>query len=235
MTTTDGTSINGISTGQPEIDLQIGSGIPRGSLAMIEGNHAAGKSVLCEHLTYSALQAGSSVAFYTSETGSPSLIQRMNSLGMDVLDQFLLGKLRILPLELAEFYPRPDELLETVREHIMALPPQFDFVLVDTLTSFLPRCTRSDLLDFFVECRRMCAEGKTIVLTLDSRASLERITADLSRWCDIHLKLQMEAVMVQRVVKALEVVKTGHGPGKSRSKVHFEVHDGVGIHMVRPQ
>lgn len=235
MSTIDAATITGISTGQPEIDRQIGNGIPRGSLTLIEGNHGAGKSVLCEHLTYNALQAQSSVAFYTSESDSPSLISRMNSLRLDVLDHFLTAKLRVFPLELTEFYPRADELLETVREHIRALPTQFDFVLVDTLTSFLPRCTRSNLLDFFIECRQMCAEGKTILLTLDTRASLARITADLSKWCDIHLRLQMEAVMVERVVKALQVVKTGHAAGKSNSKVHFEVHDGLGIHVVRPR
>jgi hypothetical protein len=33
----------------------------------------------------------------------------------------------------------------------------------------------------------------------------------------------------------LNVVKTGHGAGKNNSKVHFEVHDGLGIHIVRPK
>jgi archaellum biogenesis ATPase FlaH len=159
----------------------------------------------------------------------------MTSLRLDVLEHFLLGKLLVFPLELTEFYPRADELLETVREHIMALPAQFDFVLVDTLTSFLPRCGKSNLLDFVIECRQMCAAGRTIVLTLDSRTSLGRITADLSEWCDIHLRLQMEAVTVERVVKALQVVKTVHAAGKSNSKVHFEVHDGLGISIVRPK
>lgn len=235
MPTIDATSIAGISTGQHEIDLQIGEGIPKGSLTLIEGKHAAGKTVLCEHLTYNALHARSSVAFYTSETGSPSLISRMTSLRLDVLDHFLLDKLRIYPLELTEFYPKADELLETVLEHIIALPPEFDLVVVDTLTSFLPRCTKSNLLNFFIECRRLCQEGKTIVLTLDSRTSLSQITADLAQWCDIHLSLQMEAVVVERVVKALKVVKTGHPAGKNSSKVHFEVHDGLGIHPVHPK
>lgn len=236
--TTNETSIAGtpatISTGQREIDLQIGDGIPKGSLTLIEGKHAAGKTVLCEHVTYNALHAQSSVAFYTSSPSSPSLISRMTSLHLDVLDHFLLDKLRIFPLELTEFYPKPDDLLDTVLEHIIALPQEFDFVVVDTLTSFLPRCSKSNLLNFFIECRQLCAQGKTIVLTLDSRASLSNITAELSEWCDIHLSLQMEAVLVERVVKALQVVKTGHPAGKSSSKVHFEVQDGLGIYTVRP-
>ena len=82
----------GISTGQHEIDRCIGDGIPKGSLTLSEGNHAAGKTVLCQNLTYSALHEKSSVAFYTSETSSPSMISRMSSLRMDVLDYFLLDQ-----------------------------------------------------------------------------------------------------------------------------------------------
>ena len=124
MQTIDANSFAGISTGQREIDLQIGNGIPKGSLTLIEGKHAAGKTVLCQHLTYNALHAQSSVAFYTSETGSPSLVSRMASLRLDVLDHFLLDKLRIFPLELTEFYPKADELLETVLDDPTLNEPQ---------------------------------------------------------------------------------------------------------------
>ena len=44
----------GLTTGREEIDRQMGGAIPWGSLTLIEGKHAAGKSVLCQHLTYSA-------------------------------------------------------------------------------------------------------------------------------------------------------------------------------------
>ena len=89
-----------ISTGKAEIDQQMGGGIPWGSLTLVEGKHGTGKSVFCQHLVHSTLGAGKAVAFYSSETGSPSLISQMSSLGLDVLDYFLLDKLRVFPLEL---------------------------------------------------------------------------------------------------------------------------------------
>ena len=202
----------GISTGQHEIDRCIGDGIPKGSLTLIEGNHAAGKTVLCQNLTYSALHDKSSVAFYTSETSSPSMISRMSSLRMDVLDYFLLDQLRIFPIELTKFYPAPDELLDTLLEHMMALPAEFDFIAVD-----------------------MCSQGKTIIITLDSRRSLSQLTAELQPLCDVHLKLRMEAVLVEKVVKVLNVVKSPQSSSSKHNKVHFDVLDGVGIHTVFPK
>jgi flagellar protein FlaH len=146
------------------------------------------------------------VAFYTSELGSPSLLTRMASLRLDVMDHFLLDRLRIFPLELTEIYPEPDELLQVLLEHMVALPPEFQLVVVDSLTSFLPRCSQSTILNFFIECRQLCSLGKTIVLTLDSRPLISSIATAMYPWCDIHLQLQMEAVMLERVVKALRVL-----------------------------
>jgi len=225
----------GISTGQHEIDRCIGDGIPRGSLTLIEGKHAAGKTVLCQNLAYSVLQNKSSVAFYTSETSSPSMISRMSSLGLDVLDYFLLDKLRIFPIELTKFYPAPDELLVSLLEHMTALPTEFNLIAVDTLTSYLPRCSKSTILDFFVECRQMCSQGKTIVITLDSRRSLSQLAAELQPLFDVHLKLKMEAVLVEKVVKVLKVAKSTQGSSSTPKKVHFDVLDGVGIHTVFPK
>ena len=49
-------------------------------MTLVEGKHGTGKSVFCQHLVHSALVSGKSVAFYSSETGSPSLISQMSSL-----------------------------------------------------------------------------------------------------------------------------------------------------------
>jgi flagellar protein FlaH len=219
-----------------EIDRQLGGGFPWGCVALVEGKHAAGKTVLCQHLTHSALQTPSSMAFYTSELGSPSLLTQMASLHLDVMDHFLLDRLRIFPLELTELYPEPDELLQVLLEHIVTLPPEFQLIVVDSLTSFLPRCSQSTILNFFIECRQLCSQNKIIVLTLDSRPLISSIATAMYPWCDVHLQLQMEAVMVQRVVKALRVLKnTGEKAENATTKVHFEVQEGLGINVLWPK
>jgi hypothetical protein len=46
----------------------------------------------------------------------------------------------------------------------------------------------------------------------------------------------MEAVMVERVVKVLRVLKgSGDSPVDKAGKVHFEVQDGLGINVLWPK
>jgi archaellum biogenesis ATPase FlaH len=163
---------------------------------------------------------------------SPSLITRMASLGLDVLDYFLLDQLRIFPLEVSEDYSRPTELLETLLRHMADLPPDFQFIVVDSSDLFIPHCGKTSVLDFFRECRQLCLRGKTVVVTLAPGPSVNSIANQLSPWCDIHLQLKLETVMVERVVKALEVFKPREEPRGSIAKVNFEVQAGQGIRII---
>lgn len=223
---------SGISTGSVEIDRHIGQGVPWGSVTVLEGRHGAGKSVLCQHLTYSALKAQSGVAFYTSDTASPSLIGQMKSLGLDVLDQFLNDQLRIHPLEISEDYPRPTDVLNLLLRHILALPPEFELVVIDSLTPLLPFCNKDEILDFYFHCHQLSREGRTIVTVLDTRAMSLSLSEPLYSWCDIHLRLRMEVVTVERVVKALDVFKPVGEHLESTPTINFDVEPGHGIRTV---
>ena len=225
----------GLSTGRAEMDRQMGGAIPWGSLTLIEGKHATGKSVLCQHLTYSALQSDSGVAFYTSETGSPSLISQMGSLGLDVMDHFLLDKLRIFPLELPDQRSEAANHLGMLLRHIADLPQEFEFVVVDSLTPLLPHCPSDALAEFFAGCRQICREGKTIALTLDPRLLVTSVGDQIPFWCDVHLRLRLETVTVERVVRAMDVFKPVHqGEGHS-PKINFDVHPGQGMTIIWPK
>ncbi len=88
-----------IITGVSEVDEKLGGGIPVGSLCLIEGHSDAGKSVLCQHLSYGTLGSGQiSVAYYTTENTIKSLIAQMDSLSLYTLDHFLSDHFRIYPL-----------------------------------------------------------------------------------------------------------------------------------------
>lgn len=225
----------GLSTGRAEIDRQMGGAIPWGSLTLIEGKHATGKSVLCQHLTYSALQSDSGVAFYTSETGSPSLISQMGSLGLDVMDHFLLDKLRIFPLELPDQRSKAANQLDILLRHIVGLPPEFEFVVVDSLTPLIPHLPAEALAEFFTGCRQLCRVGKTIALTLDPRPLVTSVGDQIPFWCDVHLRLRLETVTVERVVRAMDVFKPIHEGEGHAPKINFDVHSGQGMTIIWPK
>ena len=221
-----------ISTGRAEIDQQMGGGIPRGSLTLVEGKHGTGKSVFCQHLVQSALNSGKSVAFYSSETGSTSLISQMSSLGLDVLDYFLLDKLRVFPLELPVGVSSTASPLGKFLRHMSVLPPEFELIIVDSLTGILPLTPKPAALEFFSGTRQLCQEGRTVVLTVDPRALATSWGAELATLSDIHLRLQMQTVTVQRVVKSLEMCKTNRDSGGYAAVVNFDVFPGRGMGSV---
>ncbi len=221
-----------ISTGKAEIDQQMGGGIPWGSLTLVEGKHGTGKSVFCQHLVHSTLGAGKAVAFYSSETGSPSLISQMSSLGLDVLDYFLLDKLRVFPLELPVGNSNPSSPFDKLLRHMSALPPEFDLIIVDSLTGILPFTAKPVASDFFAGTRQLCQEGRTVVLMVDPRALATSWGSELAAWSDIHLRLKMQTVTVQRVVKSLELCKTNRDSGVYAAAVNGDVFPGRGMGIV---
>ena len=81
------------------LEKQLGGGIPLGSLTLIEGASSSGKSVLCQHLTYGALQSGLGAAYFSSESTARALIDQMGSIGLGVSNYVSADMLRIYPLE----------------------------------------------------------------------------------------------------------------------------------------
>ena len=78
-----GTITTPVRTGETVLNEKLGGGIPLGSLALIEGDSSAGKSVLCQHLTCGAIKDGHKVAYFTSDNNVRGLVSQMDSLGLD--------------------------------------------------------------------------------------------------------------------------------------------------------
>ncbi|HLF05334.1 MAG TPA: AAA family ATPase [Dehalococcoidia bacterium] len=223
-----------IGTGRREIDRYL-EGIGLGSLLLVEGKHASGKSVLCQHLAHHALGAGLGVAYYTSEEPSPSLLTRTAALGLDMLDHFLLDRLRIHPLETADAGLGPAPLLDRLARHVEDLPPEFQLVVVDSLTALLPPWSRGPLLDFIEAVNanlEHCRRGRTVVLVLDSGPALEWVTARLSQEPEARLRLRLAAVAMGRTLRTLEVLRRDQHPEWPSPPVAFQVEAGWGIRVI---
>jgi archaellum biogenesis ATPase FlaH len=220
-----------IGTGRREIDRCL-DGIGLGSLLLVEGRHATGKSVLCQHLAHHALGAGLGVAYYTSEEPSPSLLTRTAALGLDLLDYFLLDRLRIHALETPDASLGPAPLLGRLARHLEALPPEFGLVVVDSLSALLPPWSKEPLLDFLEHCRRLCRQGRTMVLVLDSGPNLDWAIARLSPEPEVRLRLSLAAVVMGRTVRTLEALRPDLHPEWPAPPVAFQVEAGWGIRVI---
>ena len=139
---------NTISTGNIEIDRRIGGGIPYGTLMLIEGDDASGKSSITHQLFYGALKAGEDVVCYSTETTIQSLIPQMKSIGMDCTDYFIMNHLRIFPISTRGTDTNTDFMFDALANHIEK-EQSARVLVIDSLTTYISSLGGEKIQDFF--------------------------------------------------------------------------------------
>ncbi|HVO71444.1 MAG TPA: ATPase domain-containing protein [Aggregatilineaceae bacterium] len=217
-----------ISSGNPELDGKMGGGIPLGSLTLIEGTSGAGKSVLSQQLIWGSLQQGFTVSLFTSENSVKSLVSQMQSIDLDILDFLLLGRFRVFPMQLARLGGQAPATL--VRA--MMTERHQDILIVDSFTSAIAHSSMDlQVLSFFEQCKRLCASGVTILVTLHDHAVQGDLIDALRSMCDAHLVLRSEQDG-QKLVKALQVAKIRGAASVTGAIVGFDVEPGWGMRVI---
>jgi flagellar protein FlaH len=218
---------NVITTGSAEMDKKMGGGLPLGSLTLVEGDSDAGKSVLVQQLTWGALEEGRRVTLYTCENTTRSLMRQMESIGLDVTDHLLLGRLRtfVLPLTGADKL----EVLRRLPSHVGSEPGEF--FVVDSATTFLQESTDDDVMSFFTACKAQCDLGKTVVIVLHAHGVSDTAMMRLRSMSDAHLRLRIEEVG-DKLIKILEVAKIRGAAKATGNIISFNVEPGLGMRII---
>jgi flagellar protein FlaH len=217
-----------ISSGNPELDGKMGGGIPVGSLTLIEGTSGAGKSVLSQQLIWGSLQRGFTVSLFTSENSVKSLVSQMQSIDLDILDFLLLSKFRVFPMQLARLGGQAPATLVRAMMH----ERRQDILIVDSFTSAIAHSSMDlQVLSFFEQCKRLCASGVTILVTLHDHAVQGDLIDALRSMCDAHLVLRSEQDG-QKLVKTLQVAKIRGAASVTGAIVGFDVEPGWGMRVI---
>jgi len=227
----DSTPGKTITTGSTEIDKKLGGGIPVGSLVLLEGQSDAGKSVLSQHFSHSTLTNKLSVACYTTENTVKSLMSQMNSLNLDVTDYFLCDRLRIYPVEMTAEESDTAEAFAKLQAHFAALPPRFELIIFDSLTGMVAHAEDRGLIDFFVACKKLCDQGRTIVTIVHSYAFNDQMLIRVRSLCDAHLVMKMDQ-LGERLVKTMEVAKVRNADQPTGNIISFDVEPGIGMKII---
>lgn len=227
MVSEDELSAKLISTGNGDLDSKMGGGVPVGSLTLIEGDSGAGKSVLSQQMMYGCLVDGYRLSLFTSENNVKSLVKQMRSLNMDILDYLLLDKLRIFPIETSGLGKEaPPTIMKAIQKE-----KSREMIFVDSLTSSIPASSDREVLGFFEEGKRLCADGSTVVCILHSHGLTRELLTRIRSLCDAHLQLRTE-VAGNKLVKTLEVTKVRGAEQTTGNIVSFEVEPGWGIRVI---
>lgn len=222
-----------IYTGVREIDVKLGKGIPLGTLGLIEGESAVGKSVLSQHVTYKTLcSTENSVAYYTSEYSATGLIAQMDSLSLPTLDYFLLDRLRIYSLSLRSYYQDTEKPFWVLTNHLSKLPEHFRLVIVDSIANLVTHTNLATTLDFFRVCKELCKQGRCVFLVAHSLTFDRETFSRASSLCDLHLKLSFVDHEGYGLVNVMEVLKLQWATTFAKKKFFFEVKPESGIQTI---
>ena len=202
-----------------------------GSLTLVEGAAATGKSVLCQHLAYGALDEGHCTAYFTSEQTARGLAKQMDSIGLTVSRYIFQDQLRLLPAQASVPGEDSTELLAALTQEIEELPGQFEVVLLDSISNLAGYSSDQSVVGFFSSLRRLCSLGRTIVVAAHSYAFDEAVFLRLSALCDAHLKLRGGKVR-SKLVRILEVVKVNNVELDRDNSISFEVEANAGIRII---
>ena len=219
-----------LTCGNMEMDKKMGGGIPTGSLVIIEGGNDTGKSVIAQQIMWGALQQGFIFANYTTENTIKSLLKQTGSLSLDVSDYFVLGALRIYPIQVGgsdfrEDFPYLDYIVADIKAK------QVEVILLDSLTVFVTSTSERDILNFFTKCKDVCDSGMTIMLTAHTFAFGEELLTRVRSICDAHLSLKKEEVG-DKLVKTMEVAKIRGALKKTGNVIAFDVEPQFGVRII---
>ncbi len=221
-----------LSTGNPEIDKKLADGLPLESLTLVEGENDTGKSVITQQIIWGAMKGGLNVDLYTSENTSKSFLSQMESMSLDISDYFAWGYLRIFPMHTIGFEWGEAEMqgiLQRIINHIKNSKAQV--IIIDSLTLLTETTTQSDLLTFLTNCKNIVDKGKTILITLHTYAFEEDTLVRIRSICDAHLMMK-RALVGQKYVMIMEVVKVRGARKTTGNIVSFEVHPGYGMKII---
>lgn len=216
-----------VSTGNTEIDRQMGGGIPVGSLTLVEGHSGAGKSVLTQQMLWGSLSDGHDAVVFTTENTVKSLVTQMQSLNLDVSDFLLLNRLLVYPVLVSEM---KEDGLAALSGAIRSAAHS-GVVFVDSLTSLVAYSPVPAVMGFFEECKRLCSNELTIVVVVHSHALTESLLIRFRSLCDALLRLRIEEAG-DKLLKTLEVAKVRGADKKTGNIVGFDIEPGWGMRII---
>lgn len=221
-----------LSTGNNEIDKKIADGLPLGSLTLIEGENDTGKSVLTQQIMWGAMKQGLNVDLYSTEMTAKSFLSQMESMSLDVSDYFAWGYMRLFHLHMVGFKWSKEEMdgiLQRIIDHIRTSKAQV--AIIDSLTMFTEYTRQETILTFLTNCKNLVDHGKTILITLHTYAFQEETLIRIRSICDAHLMMK-KALIGDKYVMVMEVVKVRGARKTTGNLVSFEVHPGYGMKII---
>ena len=222
-----------IKTGEklPALEQKMGGGLPLGTVTLAAGAASSGKSTLCQHLLYGALEGGYTAVYYSSEQSQQNLLTQMKSIGLDVSQYYRKEKLQVHYVPDQSESEKPEVLLSQLSQNMERFSSGVQFIVVDSITDLAGFCPEQAVIAFFSACRRLCNQGQTILVSVHSYAFASEMFARLHALCDGYLLLGSEEVR-GKSVRTLEVKKINTTEKTRDNMGSFLVEPEIGMRLI---
>jgi flagellar protein FlaH len=226
------------------LNAELGGGIPRGSIVLVEGDYGAGKSAMSQRFAYGFCQEGNNVTLLSTELTVGSFIEQMHSLSYNVEDHILDERLLFLHADLdtggalsgedggdrmdllkrlmtAERMWQADAIIVDTFDAILRNDPQFEALVRENEE----RQAALEIISFF---RDVISQGRVIVLTVDPSTVGEEAIGPFRSIADVFMELEM--IEVGNDVRRQISVKRFAGMGEQvGDTIGYSVRSGTGI------
>jgi len=237
------------------VNPSFGGGLPTGSIALFEGGHGAGKSVITQRMAYGLCETGTQVTYVSAEDTAKGFVSQMNSLNYPVVDHLLNERMLFLHADVDtrdtfDEAERDDGVGDAAVEQRQLLKRlmrasvmwRSDVVVVDGFDEILlhdPHYERiqgkgdqddimQNLISFF---RRVSADGTSIVLTANPNSLDGRALRPIRNVSDVFVELTMEQVGAE-VRRKMVVKKFGGMDQQVDDNIGYAVQSNRGLTIV---
>lgn len=223
-----------VPTGNEELDMRLGGGIPLPVLLVIEGDHGTGKTVLTQQIIYGAVKSGFKVIYLTTELGVREFIIQSKRVSLDISSEFLKGLIKVIPLHMRNIdwnMLTSDRLLKIVSKYMAKNLKKYDIFVIDSLSMLIINSSLNSLLNFLTRVRTLVRYGKLIILTLHPSVIPNDVITRIRAVSDGYIKLGFTEIG-GKLIKVMKVVKLRGAISAPDTSIAFDVDPAFGIKVV---
>jgi len=226
--------VSTVPLGIPELDRDLGGGIPTPSLILIEGAHGSGKTVFVQQIVHSMLKNKSKVYVISSEAMIKEYLTMMESIRLNPYNYYMYGYLRIYPLHVGG-----GKWSKTMSSNFLAVTTNFleikkqnyDTVVIDSLSVLTIDTPLYEFLTFITHIKNLVSNGKTVILTIHpdflSQESVMKLRANSDAY------FVMENACISGIdVKLLKTVKLWGVNGERKSSITLAINPQIGLRVM---
>jgi archaeal flagellar protein FlaH len=223
------TQIYDISLERDELTRNIGGGIPKESILLIEGPDGTGKSILVQRFCYGLLKNNISVTYIGTELSTMEFVKQMSSLNYPVEDYLLKDSLMYIPM--FPYYGNvtlhPDFIsrlfiAKRLYDHEVIIFDSLSFLIIKDGES---KKTVFEIISFF---KRLINMGKTIIFTVDLNHLNDDLITLLRNVSDVFITTELHE-FAGELIRVLNVKRYKRSAEPTSTKIPFKVEPGEGF------